>query len=62
MEIASAFRAPALQHLAVLTGDEVDELLSVVGNKKVRYGDVEESGKLAVAEAELVQRVTRVKT
>jgi hypothetical protein len=59
MEIAGAFQAPVLHHPAVASGGEVNILLKEVGKRKVRYGEVEGMGRLAVAEPEAVKRPTR---
>jgi hypothetical protein len=59
MEIAGAFQAPVLHHPAVANGGEVHSLLKEVGKRKVRYGEVEGLGRLAVAEPEAVRRPTR---
>jgi hypothetical protein len=59
MEIASAFQAPVLDHPTVSrTGGEVDILLKEVGARRVRYGEVEGSGRLAVAEPAEVKKLT----
>lgn len=59
MEIASAFQAPVLDHPTVSrTGGEVDILLKEVGERKVRYGEIEGSGRLAVAEPAEVKKLT----
>lgn len=59
MEIASAFQAPVLDHPTVSrTGGEVDILLKQVGERKVRYGEIEGSGRLAVAEPAEVRKLT----
>jgi Protein of unknown function (DUF3176) len=57
MEIASAFRAPVLQHPKVVATGEVDVLLKEVGDRKVRYGEVEGTGTLGVAEPQIVRRL-----
>lgn len=57
VEIASAFQAPALQHPAVAGGGEVDMLLKEMGQRKVRYGEVEGSGKLGVDTQDAVKRI-----
>jgi hypothetical protein len=59
MEIAGAFQAPVLHHPAVASGGEVNALLKEVGKRKVRYGEVGSSGRLAVAEPEAVKRPSR---
>lgn len=59
MEIASAFQAPVLDHPTVSrTGGEVEILLKEVGERRVRYGEVEGSGRLAVAEPAEVKKLT----
>jgi hypothetical protein len=57
MEIASAFRAPVLQHPKLVATGEVDVLLKEVGDRKVRYGEVEGTGTLGVAEPQVVRRL-----
>ena len=57
VEIASAFQAPALQHPAVAGGGEVDMLLKEMGQRKVRYGEVEGSGRLGVDAQDTVRRI-----
>ncbi|KAE9965356.1 hypothetical protein BLS_007692 [Venturia inaequalis] len=59
MEIASAFQAPVLDHPTVSrTGGEVNILLKEVGERRVRYGEIEGSGRLAVAEPAEVKKLT----
>jgi hypothetical protein len=61
MEIASAFQAPVLSHPAVASGGEVAVLLKEVGERKVRYGEVEVegSGRLGVAEPQAVKKLPK---
>jgi hypothetical protein len=59
MEIASAFQAPVLDHPDVATrGGEVEILLQEVGGRQVRYGEMEGSGRLAVAQLGEVKKLT----
>ena len=56
-KLRSAFRAPVLEHPKVAAAGEVDVLLKEVGARKVRYGEVEGTGKLGVAEPQRVRRL-----
>jgi hypothetical protein len=59
MEIASAFQAPVLDHPDVATrGGEVGILLQEVGGRQVRYGEVQGSGRLGVAQPQQVNELT----
>jgi hypothetical protein len=58
LEIASAFQAPVLDHPHVASGGEVGILMKKVGTRQVRYGQVESSGRLAVAEPADVRQLT----
>lgn len=57
VEIASAFRAPVLEHPAAAAGGEVDTLLKEVGDRRLKYGKLEGTGKLGIAEPEVVQGI-----
>lgn len=50
IEISSAFQAPVLAHPGLASGGEVDILLKEVGNRKIRYGEVQGEGRLGMAE------------
>lgn len=57
-EIANAFRSPVLASEAA--NGEVKELIRVVGDRRVRYGEMTtetEAGRLAVADPQVVRRV-----
>lgn len=57
-EIANAFRSPVLESEA--SNCEVKELIRVVGDRRVKYGEMtteREAGRLAVAEPDSVRRV-----
>ncbi|GAB7351795.1 hypothetical protein MBLNU459_g2368t1 [Dothideomycetes sp. NU459] len=57
-EIANAFRSPVLESEASNGG--VDDLIKVVGERRVKYGEMvteQQAGRLAVAEPESVRRV-----
>lgn len=49
IEVAGAFQAPVMQHPAVATNGEVDQFVKEIGQRKVRYGQVEGEQRLAVA-------------
>ena len=57
MEIASAFRAPVLDHPKVAAAGEVDVLIQEVGSRQVRYGEVQGTGTLGVAEPGAVNKL-----
>jgi hypothetical protein len=59
IEIYSAFQAPVLAHPGLASGGEADVLLKEVllkevGNRKIRYGEVQGQGRLGMAEPEAV--------
>ena len=49
IEVAGAFQAPVMDHPTVATHGEVDEFVKEIGQRKVRYGQVEGQQRLAVA-------------
>jgi hypothetical protein len=49
VEIASAFQAPILQHDITSTAGGVKQLVKEIGDRPVRYGEVEGQNKLGVA-------------
>lgn len=57
VEIASAFQAPILEHPAAAGRGEVDEVLRQVGSRRLRYGEVEGTGRLGIAEPEAVRDI-----
>lgn len=58
IEISSAFQAPVLAHPGLASGGEVDILLKEVGNKKIRYGELQGEGRLGMAEPDSVIKLT----
>lgn len=58
IEISSAFQAPVLTHPGLASGGEVDILLKEVGNRKIRYGEVQGEGRLGMAEPDSVITLT----
>jgi hypothetical protein len=54
MEIASAFGAPVLNH-PTAAGREADVILKELGQRPVKFGEVEGTGRLGVAEPPLVR-------
>jgi hypothetical protein len=59
IEISSAFQAPVLSHPGLASGGEVDILLKEVGNRRIRYGEVQGQGRLGMAEPEGVIKLIR---
>lgn len=57
IEIASALGAPVLQQPHTQAGD-VDILLKEVGGRAVRYGEVDETGRLGLADANSVRHMS----
>jgi hypothetical protein len=57
IEIASALGAPVLQQPHTRAGD-VDILLKEVGGRQVRYGEVDETGRLGLADANSVRHMS----
>lgn len=57
IEIASALGAPVLQQPHTQAGG-VDILLKEVGGRAVRYGEVDESGRLGLAHANSVRHIS----
>jgi hypothetical protein len=57
IEIASALGAPVLQQPHTRAGD-VDILLKEVGGREVRYGEVDETGRLGLADAHSVRHLS----
>jgi hypothetical protein len=59
IEISSAFQAPVLAHPGLASGGEVDILLKEVGNRRIRYGEVQGEGRLGMAEPEGVIKLIK---
>jgi hypothetical protein len=57
VEIATAFQAPALDHPVALAGGQVDDVLKEVGDRRLRYGRIQETGRLGIAEPEVVEKI-----
>jgi hypothetical protein len=56
IEVAGAFQAPIMAHPSVATHGEVDEFVKEIGQRQVRYGQVEGQQILAVAQPSTIKR------